>query len=179
MKQKQNKIFKKTDNGLVAECENYDIVIKYDADSTDRELIKIIPKTGEIILNSDQILDIVREQFRQKEMALALSTTNINFIPVIEAAIPISYIANKDIKEGERVQFFAPFTLPVGIVRAMEAYNLCVSRGTEIAMVPKEAYEETAQLLEDESKKFVEQFWGPQIKQLEELRKASGVTKEV
>lgn len=175
---KQNKIFKKTEAGLVSENENYDILIKYDADSTEKEFIKIIPKSGEIILTSDQVLDVVREQFRQKEMTLALSTTDINFIPVIEAAIPISYISNKDIKEGERVQFFAPFTLPVGIARAMEAYNLCKVNGTEVAMVPADAYEETAKLLEEQSKKFVEQFWGPQIKQLEELRKTSEVTKE-
>lgn len=170
---KQNKIFKKTKEGLVSENENYDIFIKYDADSTEKELIKIVPKSGEIILNSDQILDIIREQFRQKEMAMALSTTDISFIPVIEAAVPISYISNKDIKQGERVQFFAPFTFPVGIARAMEAYNLCKVKGTEIAMVPKEAYEETAQLLEDNSKKFVEDFWAPQIKQLKELRETA------
>lgn len=170
---KQKKIFKKSGNSLVCETENYDIVIKYDDESKEKELIKIIPKNGEIILTSDQVLDIVREQFRQKEMTLALSTTDINFIPVIEAAIPISYISNKDIKEGERVQFFAPFSLPVGIARAMEAYNLCRVKGTEIAMVPVEAYEETASLMEEHSKQFVKDFWGPQIKQLEELRKTA------
>ena len=170
---KQKKIFKKSGNSLVCETENYDIVIKYDDESKEKELIKIIPKNGEIILTSDQVLDIVREQFRQKEMTLALSTTDINFIPVIEVAIPISYIADKDIKQGERVQYFAPFNFPVGMVRAMEAYNLYRVRGTEIAMVPTEAYEETAKLMEEHSKQFVKDFWAPQIKQLEELRKTA------
>lgn len=171
---KEKKLFKKTDNGLVCEYENFDVVIKYDDESKEKELIKFVPKTDkEITITSDQILEIVREQFRQKEMALALSTTDINFIPVIEAAIPISYIANKNITEGERVQFFAPFTIPVGMARAMEAYNLCLVKGKEVAMVPKEEYEETAKLLEENSKQFVKDFWGPQIKQLEELRKTA------
>jgi len=110
-------------NGLVFEGENYNIEIKYSKDSIEKELIRIIPKQGEIVFSTDDIIRLITENFRSKELAYALSTTDTSFIPSVEVAIPISYIADKDITKGERVQFFAPFTVPAGIAYVMEAHK--------------------------------------------------------
>jgi len=164
--------FKKTEAGLISKYEKFDVVIKYSEDAKEKELIKFVVEDKEVVISADEILNIIREQFNQKEMALALSTTDINFIPAIETAIPISYIANKDIKQGERVQFFAPFTIPLGMARVMEANRLCIIKGKEVKLIPKEEYEETAKTLEDASKEFVEKYWKPQIDELKKLRTA-------
>lgn len=158
--------------GLIFEGDNYNIEIKYSKEAEEKELIKIIPKDGEIIFSTDDIIRLVTENFRSKELAYALSTTDTSFIPSVEVAIPISYIADKDITKGERVQFFAPFTIPAGIAFAMEAHKLCIDKGLDILRIPREEFEDAKNVLMEKSKDFVEAVFKPQIEQVKKLRAA-------
>lgn len=155
------------------------IDVKYSDEAIEKELIKFTQKSEKpIIFSAGEMLDVIREQFRQKDLAAALTTADTTFIPTAEAAVPISFNANKDIKEGELVQFFAPMQIPLGIALVMEAHRLCIIKGKEILKIPVEEFEEAKTTLAEESKEFVEKFFKPQIDALEKAR-ASEETKEI
>lgn len=169
---------KKT-KGNFFENDDIRIDIKYDDEAIERELIKITPKGRDhAILSSEDLLAIVREQFKQKDLAAALSTADTSFIPTAEAAVPIYFNASKDIKQGELVQFFAPMHIPLGIALVMEAHRLCTIKGKEILKIPVEEFEEAKTTLQEQSKEFTEKFFKPQIEALEKAR-ASEETKEI
>jgi len=169
---------KKT-KGSFFENDDLRIDIKYSEEAIERELIKITVKKGnEFIMSSEDLLAIVREQFKQKDLAFALTTADTSFVPSVEAAVPIYFNANKDIKEGELVQFFAPMQIPVGIALVMEAYNLCKIKGKEIMKIPTEEFEEAKQTLKESSKEFTEKYFKPQIDALKKARETSEETKE-
>ncbi len=169
---------KKT-KGNFFENDDIRIDIKYDEESIERELIKITPKGKDYaILSASDVLAIISEQFKQKDLAAALTTADTSFIPTAEAAVPIYFNASKDIKEGELVQFFAPMHIPLGIALVMEALRLCTIKGKEVIKVPIEEFEEAKTTLAEESKEFVEKFFKPQLDALEKAR-ASEETKEI
>lgn len=161
--------------------ENNDIRIdiKYSDEAIERELIKFTIKEGnEFIISSQDILALIQEQFKQKSLAAALTTTDTTFVPSVEVAIPICFDANKDIKMGERVMFWAPFQFPIGVALVAEAYKLCSIKGKEILKIPMEEFKEASETLAESSKEFVEKVFKPQIDALKKEREASEVTKE-
>jgi hypothetical protein len=166
---------KKT-KGAFFENDDMRMEIKYDDESIQRELIKIIPKRKEVIFSSEDILAIIKEQFKQKDLAAALSTADTSFVPSVEVAVPISFNANKDINEGELVQFFAPMIMPMGIALVMEANRLCMVKGKEVLKIPIEEFEEAKKTLVEESKEFVEKYFKPQIDALKKKREELGQT---
>lgn len=153
------------------------IETKYSEEAVEKELIKFTSKNGEpIIFSAGEMLDMIREQFREKKLAAALTTADTTFIPSVEAAVPICFNANKDIKEGELVQFFAPMQIPLGIALVMEANRLCTIKGIEILKIPTTEFEEAKITLAEESKEFVEKFFKPQIDALKKTREERGET---
>lgn len=164
---------KSEDNqGNFFENDDVRIDIKYSKEARERELIKFTSKTGEpIIFSTEDMLALIREQFKQKDIAASLTTADSSFIPSVEVAIPIYFDASKDIAKGERVQFFAPMHMPVGIALAMEALRLCEVKGKEILKIPVEEFKEAANTLKETSEDFVKTYFKPQ---LEALKKARG-----
>lgn len=172
------KLLHRTKNKTGSFFENDDIRIdiKYDDESTERELLKITPKGKDhAVLSASDILAIISEQFKQKDLAAALTTADTSFVPTAEAAVPIYFNANKDIKEGELVQFFAPMHIPLGIALVMEAHRLCEIKNKEISKVPIEEFEEAKTTLKEQATEFTEKFFKPQI---DALKKARGETSE-
>lgn len=171
------KILKKLrkDQGEYFENDSLRIDVKYDQEAIDKELIKFTSKDGTpIIFSAGEILDMIREQFREKKLAASLTTVDTTFIPSVEAAVPICFNANKDIAKGELVQFFAPMQIPLGIALVMEANRLCTIKGKEIMKIPTEEFEEAKTTLKEESKEFVEKFFKPQIDALKKKREELG-----
>jgi hypothetical protein len=154
--------------GYIHENDNFSMVVKWDKDSTEKGLIKIIPKKEEIIISADDMLDVIRTQFHEKQLAQALSTTDTTFIPSVEVAVPIHFNANKDIKKGELVQFYAPMTFPLGIALVMEAHRLCIDKKEDILKIPREAYEEAQKTLMQNSEEFVETVFKKQIQDVKD-----------
>ena len=173
------KLLHKNKKGTFFENDDIRIDIKYDEESIERELIKITPKGKDhAILSASDVLAIISEQFKQKNLAAALTTADTSFIPTAEAAVPIYFNASKDIKKGELVQFFAPMHIPLGIALVMEALRLCTIKGKEVSKVPIEEFEEAKTTLAEESEEFVKTFFKPQLDALEKAR-ASEETKEI
>lgn len=175
---------KSNDNqGHFFENDDVRIDIKYSKEARERELIKFTSKTGEpIIFSTEDMLALIREQFKQKDIAASLTTADSSFVPSVEVAIPIYFDANKDIKKGERVQFFAPMHMPVGIALAMEAIRLCQVKGKEIEKIPMDEFQEAKETLKESATEFVERYFKPQVDALKKARgegEASEVTKEV
>lgn len=165
------------DKGEIFENEFLKIETKFSEEAVEKELIKFTSKNGEpIIFSAGEMLDMIREQFRQKNLAASLTTADTTFIPSVEAAVPISFNANKDIKEGELVQFFAPMQIPLGIALVMEAIKLCTIKGIEILKVPTTEFEEAKTTLAESNKEFVEKFFKPQVDALKKKREELGLT---
>lgn len=161
----------KNKKGSFFENDDIRIDIKYDDEAVERELIKITPKGKDhAIMSANDLLAIVSEQFKQKDLAAALTTADTSFVPSVEAAVPIYFYANKDIKEGELVQFFAPMHIPLGIALVMEALKLCTIKGKEIIKVPIDEFEEAKVTLKESSQEFVEKFFKPQLDALKKAR---------
>ena len=94
------------DKGEVFENEFLKIETKYSEEATEKELIKFTSKDGEpIIFSAGEMLDMIREQYREKNLAASLTTADTTFIPSVEAAVPISFNANKDIKELQKIVY--------------------------------------------------------------------------
>lgn len=179
-----SKLLKKLpkNQGEYFETDTVRIDVKYSEEASAMELIKFTSKNGEpIVFSAGEILDLVREQFREKNLAASLTTADTTFIPTAEAAVPISFNASKDIKEGELVQFYAPMQIPLGIALVMEANRLCTIKGKEILKIPVEEFEEAKTTLQAEAKEFTEKFFKPQIENLKKLRgeTTSEETKEI
>lgn len=166
--------------GVKFEQNNYTVEIKYSQEAVEKELIRIIPKDGEIVISADDIIKLIVDNFRNKELAYALSTTDTNFVPSVEVAIPIHFNANRDIKQGDLVSFYAPFILPIGLALGMEAYQLCKDEGRDVLQIPRKEFEESAKTLKEKSMKFVEEYFKPQIDAVKkELEKAADTGKAV
>jgi hypothetical protein len=169
----------KAKKGYFFENDDIRIDIKYDDEAIQRELIKITPKGKDhAVLSSEDLLAIVQEQFKQKDLAAALTTADTSFVPTAEAAVPIYFNASKDIKQGELVQFFAPMHIPLGIALVMEANRLCEIKGKEILKIPVEEFEEAKVTLQEQAKEFTEKFFKPQLDALKKARD-SEETKEI
>ena len=77
------KILKKLrkDQGEYFENDSLRIDVKYDQEAIDKELIKFTSKDGTpIIFSAGEILDMIREQFREMKLAASLTTVNTTFI---------------------------------------------------------------------------------------------------
>lgn len=146
--------------GAVAETDAVTVYVNYDSDAKAKELIKFVPKEGqtEVIISADDILGIIASQIKKKDLAVALSTAEINEIPMIETMRPIDVTFEKDFKKGDHVQFLAPLMYPYFLAVAEEAYKLCETRG-EIKIIPKSAYDEVAKTLIEKNKDFIEKFY--------------------
>lgn len=176
-----SKLLKKLpkEKGEYFENDTLRIDVKFSEEAIEKELIKFTSKNGEpIIFSAGEMLDVIREQFRQKNLAASLTTADTTFIPTAEAAVPISFNANKDIKEGELVQFYAPMQIPLGIALVMEAHRLCTIKGKEILKIPVEEFEEAKTTLAEESREFTEKFFKPQIEALKKKREEIGISEE-
>lgn len=179
-----SKLLKKLpkDKGEYFENDTLRIDVKYSDEAVEKELIKFTSKNGEpIVFSVQEMLDVIREQFREKRLkeTLAYTTADSTFIPTAEAAVPISFNANKDIKEGELVQFYAPMQIPLGIALVMEAHRLCIIKGKEVSKISLDDFEEAKTTLSETNKDFTEKFFKPQIENLRKLREEhSEETKE-
>jgi hypothetical protein len=172
-----SKLLKKLpkDKGEFFENDSLRIDVKYSDEAKEKELIKFTSKDGEpIIFSVGEMLDLIREQFRERNLAASLTTADTTFIPSVEAAVPISFNANKDIAKGELVQFYAPMNIPLGIALVMEANRLCTIKGKEIMKIPTEEFEEAKVTLKEGAKEFVEKFFNPQIDALKKKRAELG-----
>lgn len=166
------------DKGEFFENDTLRIDVKFSDEAVEKELIKFTSKNGEpIIFSAGEMLDVIREQFREKRLkeTIAYTTADSAFIPTAEAMVPIYFNASKDIKQGELVQFFAPMQIPLGIALVMEAHRLCTIKGKEISKISIDDFEEAKKTLAETNKDFTEKFFKPQI---EALKKARGETSE-
>jgi len=165
------------DQGYVFETDKVKIETKFDDEAVSKELIRFTQKSEKpIIFSAGEMLDMIREQFRERKLAASLTTADTTFIPTAEAAVPINFHASKDIKQGELVSFFAPMQIPLGIALVMEANRLCEIKGKEILKIPVEEFEEAKTTLYEESKEFVEKFFKPQLEDLKKQREELGLT---
>jgi len=167
------KLMKKSEDnqGFFFENDDVRIDIKYSKEARERELIKFTSKTGEpVIFSTEDMLALIREQFKQKDIAASLTTADSSFVPSVEVAVPIYFNANKDIKKDELVQFFAPMHMPVGIALVMEAERLCQVKGKEIIKIPIEEFEEAKETLKASAEEFTKRYFKPQIDALKKAR---------
>lgn len=151
--------------GSVAETDAVSVFVNYSDEAKEKELIKLVPKEGvtEVVISADDILAIITSQLKKKDLAVALSTAEINEIPMIETMRPLNVTLEKDFKKGDTIQFLFPHMYPYFLAVAEEAYGLCETRG-EIKVISKSAYDEVAETLMEKNKPFIEAMYADAIK---------------
>lgn len=150
--------------GSVAENDDISIFVNYSKEAKENELIKIVPKEGkEVVISADELLAVIAQQIKKKELAVALTTADITEIPMIETMRPLDVTLEKDFKKGDRIQFLFPHMYPYFLAVAEEAYKLCETRG-EIKIVSKDIYDEVAGTLIEKNKPFIEAMYAEALK---------------
>lgn len=164
--------------GLKHESEDFDIIINYSEEAKEKELFKFIAKTEDktFEMPADALLEIIAQNFKQKDLATALMDVNQTVIPAVEAMIPVHFVANKEYKEGDIIQFTAPLILPAFIAHVMDAYKLAIdNKENPVLPVPRETYEEAQQMFESKNREFVETFWKKEIEKMKEKQSSENI----
>lgn len=151
---------------LIHSEEQFDVIINYSDEAKEKELFKFTVKTEDktFEIEADKILEMIAQNFKQKELAVALMDTEQNVVPAVEAFVPVHFKADKDYKKGQVVQFKMPLVLPYFLATVMEAYKLAIVDKTRpVIQVAQETYEQANKAFEETNKKFVEKFWKKEI----------------
>lgn len=148
--------------GFIRKDKDFDIVIKFD--EANPELIRFIPHKKSFDITVDNLLELILKNFREKELSIALSTTDIDTIPVVNAVRQLNVTLGRDFKEGETLELQYQHTYPYSLAALEEAYKLCLAKG-EVKSIPKEVYEDVAKKLVEINRPFVEKFYKKELKQ--------------
>jgi hypothetical protein len=153
-------------NPLIHESKDFDIIINHSEVAKEKELFKFKAKKKDKTFEvpADTLLQIIADNFKQKDLATALMDVTQSVIPAVEARLPIHFIADKDYNKGDVVQFTAPIILPAFIAHVMDAYKLAIdNKENPVLPVPRATYEEAEKQFEAKNREFVETFWKKEI----------------
>lgn len=163
------------------ESKDFDIIINYSDEAKEKELFKFTAKTEDktFEIPADVILEMIAQNFKQKDLASALMDVTHNVIPAVEALLPVHFTADKDYKTGDTIQFTAPLILPAFIAHVMDAYKLAIdNKENPVLPVPRETYDEAQRMFEAKNREFVETFWKKEIDKMRNAQPAETPTTE-
>lgn len=145
---------KETQEGLVAQLDGGTVEIKYSADSTEKGLIKFTPKGKDFEISADDLLSIIRDNFAEKELAIALTDTTVNKIFMVDVIRQFNFEALQDYKKGDVVSIKAFQPYPYVLAALEEAYNKCKISG-EVEAIEVSKFTEALEGLKKRNEDFV------------------------
>lgn len=145
---------KETQEGLVAQLDGGTVEIKYSADSTEKGLIKFTPKGKDFEISADDLLSIIRDNFAEKELAIALTDTTVNKIFMVDVIRQFNFEALQDYKKGDIVSIKAFQPYPYVLAALEEAYNKCKISG-EVEAIEVSKFTEALEGLKKRNEDFV------------------------
>ena len=131
--------------GSFYENEDYRIEVKYSKKARDQELLKIKIKKGDTLeFKASDLLKIITEQIKKKELALALSDEELDMeaIAMIEVIRQVNFTMDRDVKKGEVISFQYPQPYPYFLAKCEEMWNIAKLQGEPVGIpfkVEKEA----------------------------------------
>lgn len=144
----------KQQEGLVAKLPNVTIEIKYSKDATEKGLLKFVPTKKEFEISADDLLSIIRDNFAEKDLAIALTDTTINKIFMVDVIRQFNFEALQDYKKGDVVSIKAFQPYPYVLAALEEAYNKCKISG-EVEAIDVSKFEESLKELKTRNEDFV------------------------
>jgi hypothetical protein len=133
---------------------------KYNEEATEKGLIKITPETlEEIVFSADEMLELIAADVRKKDIALALTSTDVEHIIMTEIDRTFHFTADKDYVKGETTSFNVKHAYPVVLAAAEAVYNLCKESGTDWIVIDKEKYKEAVENLSKSNKGSIEKMY--------------------
>lgn len=145
---------KEAQEGLVAQLDGGTVEIKYSADSTEKGLIKFTPKGKDFEISADDLLSIIRDNFAEKELAIALTDTTVNKIFMVDVIRQFNFEALQDYKKGDVVSIKAFQPYPYVLAALEEAYNKCKISG-EVEAIEVSKFTEALEGLKKRNEDFV------------------------
>lgn len=144
----------KQTEGLVSKQSEFKIEIKYSDEAKEKQLIKFTPTKKSFEISADDLLSIIRDNFSEKDLAVALSDTSINKIFMVDVVRQFHFEALQDYKKGDKVTIKAFQPYPYILAAAEEAYNLCKISG-EVEAIDVAKYEDALKNLTKKNEDFV------------------------
>lgn len=131
--------------GSFHENDDYRIEVKYSKKARDQELIKIKLKKGDTVeFKAGDLLKIITENIKKKELAIALSEHELEMESVfmVEVVRQVNFTSNRDVKKGEVISFQYPQLYPYFLALLEEMYKIALIKG-ELKAVPLALVKET------------------------------------
>lgn len=146
-------------NAIFAETDTAVIILKYSKEAEENDLIKIIPKAPEVILSADDILEIIAKNVKDKPLALALTSTNVNNLLMTEVERSFSFTADKEYKAGDKIEFRVNQSYPAVLAALEQIYNLCKQKGNYMSIDPLTVHEAVLELSKN-NENFMKAMYG-------------------
>lgn len=124
--------------GSFYENDDYRIEVKYSKKARDQELMKIKLKKGDTVeFKAEDLLKIITENIKKKELALALSEAEMQMesIAMVKVVRTLNVTLDHDVKTGEVINIPYEHMYPYFLALAEEMYKIALTKG-EVQMVP-------------------------------------------
>lgn len=129
---------KKQKMGSYYENDDYRIEVKYSKKARDQELIRFKLKKGDTVeFKAGDLLKIITENIKKKELALALSELEMEMeaIAMVKVVRNLNLTLDHDVKKGEVINLPYEHMYPYFLALAEEMYHIALTKG-EVQMVP-------------------------------------------
>lgn len=130
----------KSKEGAYFENDEYRIEVKYSKKARDQELLKLTLKKGDTVeFKSKDLLKIITENIKKKELALALSEQELELESILMTTVirTVNFTLDHDVKKGEVINFNFPQQYPYFLALCEEMYKIAHIEG-EVKAIPFE-----------------------------------------
>lgn len=164
----------KKKTGSFYENDDYRIEVKYSKKAREQELLKIKFKKGKTVeFKAADLLKIITEQIKRKDLALALSEQELEMesIHMVEVVRQINFTSTKDVKKGEVISFQYPQMYPYFLALCEQMYKIAVVKG-EIKSVPLSTVKDAEVEMMKQNQNLAEKINKPTLDAIEKANKS-------
>jgi hypothetical protein len=139
--------------------DGYAIVLNYSEEATkDRKIKFVLNKVQDIEIKADDLLAIIAQEFQDK-VAVALTDTDMREILMTEVERRFSFIADKDYKSGDRIEFNVTQSYPVVLAALEVEHNICRQKGGPYTTLDKDRVDRAINKFKNRNLEFLRQMY--------------------
>lgn len=149
------------ETGLINQQKDFNLSVDYSEEAKEKQLIKFTlsedNKTGGFEIEADALLGLLANYYK-KDLAIALSTTSMDTIFMVEAERTLYAKTTKTMKKGEVITFSYKHPYPYVLAALEEAYGIAKIAG-DVVSIPKETYTEVLASMPESNKEFIKKYY--------------------
>lgn len=170
----------KQKTGSYYENDDYRIEVKYSKKARDKELIRFRLKKGNTIeFTATDLLKIITENIKKKDLALALSEQELEMESILMTQVvrQINFTMDRDVKKGEAISFQYPQQYPYFLALCEQMYKIAKVSG-KVEAVPLSLVKEAEEEMIKQNSNLAEKINKPTLDAIEKSKQVENKNNE-